>query len=151
MELGHILWPSDPVTRESSDPETQLTLFYNELQMLTCVGVWHPVISVQQQTPDNDFCHFSISNVRFAFWAFFRKPEKLGSHAGSKWWPGDPVTWTWKMTQMTHWPGDPMTQFHVCNTLRVHCNTIKSCNAQSYNHGHWLEMWQPASVLMMCG
>jgi len=25
MELGHILWPSDPVTRESSDPETQLT------------------------------------------------------------------------------------------------------------------------------
>jgi len=32
MELGHILRPSDPVTRESSDPETQLTLFYNELQ-----------------------------------------------------------------------------------------------------------------------
>jgi len=25
MELGHILWPSDPVTRESSDLETQLT------------------------------------------------------------------------------------------------------------------------------
>ena len=25
MELGHILRPSDPVTRESSDPETQLT------------------------------------------------------------------------------------------------------------------------------
>jgi len=25
MELGHILWGSDPVTRESSDPETQLT------------------------------------------------------------------------------------------------------------------------------
>ena len=74
---------------------------------------WHLVISVQQQTPDNDFCHFSISNVRFAFWAFFRKPEKLGSHTGSKWWPGDPVTGTWKMTQMIHWPSDPMTQFHV--------------------------------------
>jgi len=27
---------------------------------------------------------------------------------------GDPVTWTWKTTQMAHWPGDPMTQFHVC-------------------------------------
>jgi len=26
----------------------------------------------------------------------------------------DPVTRTWKMTQMTNWPGDPMTQFHVC-------------------------------------
>jgi len=25
MELVHILLPSDPVTRESSDPETQLT------------------------------------------------------------------------------------------------------------------------------
>jgi len=25
MELCHILWPSDQVTRESSDPETQLT------------------------------------------------------------------------------------------------------------------------------
>jgi len=25
MKLGHILWPSDPVSRESSDPETQLT------------------------------------------------------------------------------------------------------------------------------
>jgi len=41
MELGHILRPSDPVTRESSDPETQLTqltLFYNDLQMSTYVA-----------------------------------------------------------------------------------------------------------------
>jgi len=78
----------------------------------------HPVISVQQHTPDNDFCHVSISNVHVAFWAFFSKTEKLRSHTGSKWWPGDPVTRTWKMTQMTHWSGDPMTQFHVwCVTL----------------------------------
>ena len=74
---------------------------------------WHPVISVQQQTLDNDFWHFSISNVRFAFWAFFKNRKKLGSHTGSKWWFGDPVTRTWTMTQMIHWPGDPMTQFHV--------------------------------------
>jgi len=59
---------------------------------------WHPVISVQQQTPDNDFCHFSISAFQH------------GSHTESN---DDPVTRTWKMTQMTHWPGDPMTQFHV--------------------------------------
>jgi len=71
---------------------------------------WHPVTSVQQQTPDNDFCHFSITNVCFAFWAFFREPEKLGSHTGSKWWPGDPDV---KDDQMIHWPGDPTTQFHV--------------------------------------
>ena len=60
-------------------------------------------------------CHFRISNVRFAFWAFFRKPEKLWSHTGSKWWPGDQDV---KMTQMTHWTGDPVTQFHVCSIQR---------------------------------
>ena len=39
------------------------------------------------------------------FGNFFRKPEKkLGSHTRSKWWPGDPATRTWKMTQMTQWP-----------------------------------------------
>ena len=41
MELGHILWPSEPVTRESSqrpgDPVDPVTLFYNELQMSTYV------------------------------------------------------------------------------------------------------------------
>ena len=39
---------------------------------------------------------------------FFQKPEKFGTHTGSKWWPGDPVTRTWKMTQMTRWPNDPV-------------------------------------------
>jgi len=66
---------------------------------------WHPVISVQQQTPDND-CHFSISNVRFAFWALFSKTGK---------------TWVWhRVKMMTRWPGreiwpkwpiDPVTQW----------------------------------------
>ena len=68
---------------------------------------WHPVISVQQQTPDNDFCHFSISNVRFAIWAFFRKPEKLWSHNGSKWWPGDPDVKDDPNDPLTRWPNDP--------------------------------------------
>jgi len=43
MELGHILWPSDPVTRESSDPETQLTgwpcSIMNSKCRLMCRGV----------------------------------------------------------------------------------------------------------------
>ena len=52
---------------------------------------WHPVISVQQQTPDNDFCHISISNVCFAFWAFFSKTGKTRvSH---------------RVKMMTRWPG----------------------------------------------
>ena len=47
-------------------------------------------------------------------WAFFSKTGKTRvSYTGSNWWLADPVTRTWKMTQMTHWPGDPMTQFHV--------------------------------------
>ena len=69
---------------------------------------WHLVISVQQQTPDNDFCHFSISNVRFAFWSFFRKKEKLGSHTGSKWWPGDPEVKDDPNDPLTRWPNDPV-------------------------------------------
>ena len=37
-----------------------------------------------RQTPDTDFCLFSVSKVRFAFWAFFQKPENSESPAGSK-------------------------------------------------------------------
>ena len=69
---------------------------------------WHPVISVQKQTPDNDFCHFSISNVRCVFWAFFRKLEKLPvSHRVKMMtlWPG--------CERWPKWHGDPMTHFHV--------------------------------------
>ena len=89
---------------------------------------WHPVISVQQQTPDNDFCHFTISNVRFALWAFFSKTGKTrGLTPGQN---DDPVTRKWKMTQMTHWPavGDPMTQFHVwCepDVRRANCGFVR--------------------------
>jgi len=39
MELGHIF---DPATRESSDQQTQLTLFYNELQ--TSTYVWRSIL-----------------------------------------------------------------------------------------------------------
>jgi len=67
------------------------------------------VISLQQQTPDNDSCHFSISNVRFAFWAFFSKTGKTRvSHRVKMMtrWPG--------REKWPKWPVDPMTQFHVC-------------------------------------
>jgi len=43
-------------------------------------------------TTDNDFCHFSISNVRFAFWAFFEnRKENSGLTPGQS---DDPVTRT---------------------------------------------------------
>ena len=38
MELGHILWPSDPGIQRPGDPVDPVTLFYNELQMLTYVA-----------------------------------------------------------------------------------------------------------------
>ena len=41
-------------------------------------------------------------------WAFFRKPEKLGSHTGSKWWPGDPDVKDDSNDPLTRWPNDPV-------------------------------------------
>ena len=41
---------------------------------------------------------------------FFENRQNLDLTSGQN---DDPVSRTWKMTQMTHWPGDPMTQFHV--------------------------------------
>jgi len=50
----------------------------------------------------------------YLYLGLFLENRKNSGHTVSKWWPSDPVTRTWKMTQMTHWFGDPMTQFHVC-------------------------------------
>ena len=50
------------------------------------------------------------------FGHFFENRKNSGLTPGQN---DDPVTRTWKMTQMTHWPGDPMTQFHVCIELEV--------------------------------
>ena len=78
---------------------------------------WHPVISVQQQTPGNDFCHFSISNVRFAFLDIFSKTgKKPGLHTGSKWWPGDPDVKDDPNDPLTRWPNDPV----PCLLLTAH-------------------------------
>ena len=39
-------------------------------------------------------------------WAFFRKPENLGSHIGSEWWPGDPDVKDDPNDPLTRWPND---------------------------------------------
>jgi len=49
------------------------------------------------------------------FGHFFENRKKSGLTPGQN---DDPVTRTWKMTQMTHWTGDPVTQFHVCYIQR---------------------------------
>ena len=69
------------------------------------------MISVQQQTPDNDFCHFNISNVRFAFWVFFSKTGKTRvSHRVKMMtrWPGDPDVKGDPNDPLTRWPNDPV-------------------------------------------
>jgi len=40
--------------------------------------------------------------------AFFRKPGKLGSHTGSKWWPGDPDVEDDPNDPLTRWLNDPV-------------------------------------------
>ena len=72
---------------------------------------WHAVISVQQQTPDNDCCHFSISNVAYVlhFGHFFEnRKNSAGSHTGSKWWPGDPDVKDDPNDPLSRWPNDPV-------------------------------------------
>ena len=101
---------------------------------------WHPVISVQQQTPDNDFCHFSISNVRFAFWAFFRKPEKLGSHTRSKWWLGDSNVKGDPNDPLTRWSNDPV----PC--LIFMCGSSKVIKMVPFDRRHNLLFFVPAEV-----
>ena len=71
----------------------------------------HPVISVQQQTSGNDFCHFSISNVSFAFCAFFSKTGKTRvSHRVKMMtrWHGDPDVKGDPNDPLTRWPNDPV-------------------------------------------
>jgi len=114
---------------------------------------WHPVISVQQQTPDNDFCHFSISNVRFAFCAFFEnRKENSGLTPGQS---DDPVTRTWKMTQMTidpvtQWPssmsatnGPPITRT-VARFVQAPGQDPPAC---SNTRQCWLQLWVSCTVV----
>jgi len=133
MELGHISWPSDPVTRESSDPETQLIWwpcsimnskcrvmlqtnvcngqqvcqFYSLFGVCTLLG--SKILKIISMTVGRIFTKIYI--FISLSWAFFRKPEKLGSHTRSEWWPGDPVTRWPERERWPTWPIDPMTQW----------------------------------------
>jgi len=139
MELGHILWPSDPSDSEiqrPGDPVDPVTLFYNEQQMSTYVAdkrlqwmgkrfasfyhcsafarfwkrkFWRSVIKCQWCFYDGwtDF-HKNIYICISLSWAFFQKPEKLGSHTGSKWWPGESDVKDDPNDPLTRWPNDPV-------------------------------------------
>ena len=48
---------------------------------------------------------FGGKNI-YLYLGFFRKPEKLGSHIGSKWWPADPGVKDDPNDPLTRWPND---------------------------------------------
>ena len=85
---------------------------------------WHPVISVQQHTPDNDCYHFNIANVRFAFWAFFRKPKNSGLKPGQNddpvtRWPGSERWPKWPIDPVTQWPSSTSAPYVYCNFASI--------------------------------
>jgi len=114
--------PSDPGIQRPGDPVDPETLFYNELQMSICVKKYSQakefliIISwTDIQWFQSNNRHLTMTFVISAFQIyvlhfghFFRKPEKLGSHTGSKWWPGDPDVKDDPHDLLTRWPNDPV-------------------------------------------
>ena len=92
------------------------------------------MISVQQQTPDNYFCHFSISNVGYVlrFGHFFDNWKNSGLTSGQNDDPG-----------VRDDPSDPLTQLHVYGvTLQaaITCARVITCRAS-----RWLR-WRRRSI-----
>ena len=99
------------LTRESSDPETQLTRWPCSIMNSKCrqtfamgkrfasfsslfarfwkVKFWRSFIKCQYFNDGWTDFHKNIYLYIFIL-GFFSKTGKLGSHTGSKWWPGDP-------------------------------------------------------------
>ena len=139
----------DPATWESSDPETQLTRWPCSImnskcrlmlqtnvcngqevcQFLSLFGVctllkskilkiiyWMPIF----QWRLDGFSQKYIS--LYLYLGLFRKSEKLGSHTGSIWWPGDPDVKDDPNDPLTRWPNDPV----PCLAIVIHCAGIVS-------------------------
>jgi len=126
IELGHIYWPSDPLTRESSDPETQLTWWPFSIMNSKCRLMCEEVFSGQRIliiigksksslhwltssdfSPTTDTWQWLLSFQHFKcnFWEFFSKTGKTRVSQRVKWWPGDPDV---KDDPLTRWPNDPV-------------------------------------------
>ena len=123
MELGHILWPSDPGIQRPGYPVDPVTLFYgpNELQMSTCVKYSQAkeflIITGKSKSslhgrtsrdfsPTTDTWQWLVISpfqmYVLHFGHFFENRKNSGFTLGQN---DDPVTRTWKMTR---WPNDPV-------------------------------------------
>ena len=74
------------------------------------VKFWRSFINCQYFNDGWTDFHKNIYLHIFTLGFFPKTGKKSGFTPGQN---DDPVTRTWKMTQMTHWPDDPVTQFHV--------------------------------------
>jgi len=127
---------SNPGIQRPGDPVDPVTLFYNELQMSTYVvektfvmgkrvasfyrflafarsrkvKFWRSHIKCQYFNDRWTDFHKKYISLYLYLGLFFENRKNSGLTSSQN---DDPVTPTWKMTQMTHWPSDPMTQFHV--------------------------------------
>jgi len=119
--------PSDPGIQRPGDPVDPVTLFCNELQMSTYVTKKYSqakefLIIIGKSISSLHGLTFQVYVLHYGH--FFENRENSGLTPGQN---DDPVTRTWKMTQMTHWPGDPVTQFHVCLLSIDICRPRLSC------------------------
>jgi len=135
MELGHILWPSDPGIQRPGDPVDPVTLFYNELQMSKYVAdkrlQWArglPVASFYRCSVFARFWEvkFWRSSIKCQYfndgWTDFHKNIYLYiglfSKTGKNWvshrvrmmtrWSGDPDVNDDPSDPLTRWPSDPV-------------------------------------------
>ena len=167
MDSGAWTWNwvtfCDPVTWESSDPETQLTLFYNELDLccrqtfamgkrfagfyrclaFACfweVKFWRSFIKCQYFSDGWTDVH---KNIYLYLGLFFENRKNSGLTPGQN---DDLVTRTWKMT---HWPGDPMTQFHVWDSLQCGACSIPCLWVRRYMVLYFWQ-WSVAVLSELC-
>ena len=72
------------------------------------VKFWRSFIKCQYFNDGWTDFHRNIYFYIFGVMGIFRKPEKLGSHTGSKWWLGDPDVKDDPDDPLTRWPNDPV-------------------------------------------
>jgi len=91
---------------------------------------WHPVISLQQQTPDNDFISFQMYVLHFGH--FYKNRKNWGLTPGQMMtrWPGDPDVKDDPNDPLTRWPNDPVPR--LC--LTRHVSSVKGSTEQRGEH-----------------
>jgi len=111
-------WPGDPVLEWTPNVDLCVKKYSQAKEFLIIIGKSK---SSLHGLTSSDFCPttdtrqwlLSFQYIKCTFCIlgiFFENLKNSGLTPGQN---NNPVTRTWRMTQMTHWPGYPMTEFHV--------------------------------------